>query len=570
MLTTWSAKTRQETVARAGEKEFDLIIIGGGITGAGIARECALRKLSFCLLDKNDFAFGTSSRSSKLFHGGLRYLASGEFRLVRESTVERNWLRCHLPNLVRPLAFVYPAFQKGKSKTIKVRLAVFLYDLISNSFSKYKNYRRGRIFKASFIEEIEPAITLEDPDLGKMTIAGFYYDTNCDDARVTLEIIKESIAASEDESAALNYCHVSSFLTDDHGKAVGVRATDQVNGVEFTVKGRCVISASGIWTDQVLSAGSYSNERIYPTKGVHIVVPSARLGNRNAFGLTSFEDGRFFFILNRGQISVIGTTDTAYPASSSSLDEPWCTREDCDYLLSTVNRLFPHARLSDRDIIGTYAGIRPLIRSEKAKNESDVSRKHEIFQTEDGIVAIAGGKSTTHRLMAEDLIFYLIENGYLKRFSALEYNRRGFSRQPFKIGLTRKEFDRILDEKDYWNIVHPDQVKHLYTQYGRGAVDILEMIKTNRAGGEPLLDEYPYSEAEIIYILEHECAPMLIDLLCRRTEAQWTVWHYKQQILAMKVADIMSDYYGWSNEEKSEQLKEYLEYVRKTVSFLKF
>jgi len=448
-------------------------------------------------------------------------------------------------------------------------LAVFLYDLISNFFSKYKNYRRGRIFKASFIKEIEPAITLEDPDLGEMTIAGFYYDTNCDDARVTLEIIKESINSGNNESTALNYCHVNYFLTDDRGKAVGVKATDLINGIEFTVKGRCVVSAAGIWTDQVLSAGSYCDERIFPTKGVHIIVPSERLGNRNAFGLTSLDDGRFFFILNRDRVSVIGTTDTAYPTSSSNLDEPWCTREDCDYLLNTVNRLFPHARLGDRDIIGTYAGIRPLIRPEKAENESAVSRRHEIFQTNDGIVAIAGGKSTTHRLMAEDLLFYLVKIGYLKRFSEEEYNRRGFSRQPFKIGITLKEFDRILDENNYWNLAHPDQIKHFYTQYGRGAFDIFERINDNPACGVPLLDDYPYCEAEINHILEFECAPRLIDIMCRRTEAQWAVWHHKQETLAKKVAKIMTAYYSWDEQEKNKQLQEYLDYVGKTISFLK-
>ncbi len=208
MPKTWNIYTRSKDIKDSESREFDLIIIGGGITGAGIARECALRGLSFCLLDKNDFAFGTSSRSSKLFHGGMRYLTSGEFGLVRESTSERNWLRNHLPNLVRPLGFIYPSYEKYKARPYTIRIGVKLYDIFSDWFNKYKNYRKSKIFKADFIEEIEPAITTEDHELGKMVMAGFYYDTNCDDARVTLETIKESLAYSEGQSIALNYTHV--------------------------------------------------------------------------------------------------------------------------------------------------------------------------------------------------------------------------------------------------------------------------------------------------------------------------------------------------------------------------
>lgn len=564
----WNAKTRNDDIRSAKNGEYDLLIIGGGITGAGIARECALRGISFCLLDKNDFAFGTSSRSSKLFHGGLRYLASGDFKLVRESTSERNWLLSHFPNLVRPLGFVYPAFERGKSSSMKVRLAVFLYDLTSDCFSKFKNYRKARILKTSFVKELEPAITLEDPDLGKMTLAGFYYDTNCDDARVTVEIIKESLDYSEGASIALNYARVESYIKSCEGQIMGVSVKDELNGESFTVRGGCVVSAAGIWTDEVLAATGYAERRIYPTKGVHIVVPAERLGNRNALSLVSFDDRRFFFILRRGRVSVIGTTDTAYYPESKNLDEPWCNRSDCDYLLRTVNRMFPHARLTDHDIISAYAGIRPLIRQEGAKHESDVSRNHEIFQAPGGVVAIAGGKSTTHRRMAEDLLFYLARHKYLDPFKKPEYSRRNYSKQPFRIGLTRKEFDRIAAEKALTEAAHPDQIEYFYTQFGRGGITILEKIKKSPVEGIPLLEGYPHCTAEINYILEYENAPRLIDLLCRRTEAQWMIWHHKQPLLAEKAAAIMAAYYGWGEKEKAIEIKTYLAYVNKNVRFL--
>ncbi len=568
MKRNWNLEERSRDIKTAAGSHYDLVIIGGGITGAGIARECALRGLSFCLLDKNDFAFGTSSRSSKMFHGGMRYLTSGDFGLVRESTSERNWLRSHFPNLVRPVGFIYPSYQNYKAKPYMVRLGVKLYDIISDWFNEFKNYRKAKIFKKSFIEEFEPAVTTEDPDLGSMLLAGFYYDTNCDDARVTLETIKESLDYSEGSSKAINYARVTGYVKDSSSLARGVKVKDALNGQEFTVKGRCVVSAAGIWTDQVLEKSAYKQERIYPTKGVHVVVPNERLGNRNAFSLISIDDGRFFFVLHRGKVSVIGTTDTAYYPESSNLDEPWCSKEDCDYLLRTVNKMFPHARLTYNDIIATFAGIRPLIRQEGAERESDVSREHEIFQTEDGIVAIAGGKSTTFRRMAEDLIFYLVENKYLERFNRPEHNKRNFSKKPFKIALARKEFDRLAAERDLDELVHPDMLEHFYRQYGRGGLEILERIKTAPQSGTPLLEGYPHCEAEILYILEHECAPKLIDVLCRRTEAQWLIWHHKQPELARAAAGIMAAYYGWSEDRKSAEIDEYLDYIASTVSFI--
>lgn len=569
MSKNWNAKKRSEEIKTATGTDYDVVIIGGGITGAGIARECALRGLSFCLLEKNDFAFGTSSRSSKLFHGGIRYLSSREFGLVRESTTERNWIMNHLPNLVRPLGFMYCSYQKGKDRPAMVKVGVKLYQVLSDWFSEHKGYRKSRIFSADFVEEFEPEITVDSPELGKMLMAGFYYDTNCDDARVTLEIIKESLDYAVDDSTALNYAKVDDYIKDSSGRVRGVKVKDLFSGDTFEVKGKAVISAAGIWTDEVLEKADYDSAKIYPTKGVHIVVPNERIGNRNAFGIRSFDDGRFFFVLRRGKVSIIGTTDTAYYPESKNLDEPWCNKEDCDYLLRTVNKMFPHAMLTYDDIIGTFAGIRPLIRQEGAKHESDVSRTHEIFETKDGVVAIAGGKSTTHRRMAEDLLFYLVENSYIGKFAKPEFNKRNYSKIPFKVGITRKEFDRIIEKRGLIEISWPDQLEYLHRQFGRAGITILEDIKKNPELGKPLLKGYPHCEAEIRFILEHENAPKLLDVLCRRTEAQWLIWHYKQSELAEAVASVMASYYGWTKKQKADEIREYLDYVDNTVKFIK-
>jgi len=564
---SWNAKRRDEYIQQARTKAFDMVIIGGGITGAGIAREAALRNLSFCLLEKKDFAFGTSSRSSKLFHGGMRYLSSYEFGLVRESTTERNWLMHHLPNLVRPLGFLYCSYEKGKDHPLEIIAAIKLYDALSNIMTTHKNYRASRIFTPSFVEEFEPAITQFDPDLGHMRMAGFYYDTNCDDSRVTLEIIKDSLEKSNFESIATNYTKVIDYIKNPQGKVHGVVVKDELGEQTFEVKGKVVVAAGGIWTDTLLNNSSADKQKIYPTKGVHVVVPNERIGNRNAFGIRSFDDGRFFFVLRRGKVSVIGTTDTAYYPESKDLDSPWCKQEDCDYLFRTVNRLFPHAKLTYKDVIGTYAGIRPLIKSDDAKSESDVSRSHEIIESDDGIVAMAGGKSTTHRLMAEELLFYLVNKGYLPSFTNKKYHQKGFSMQPFDVGITRNMFDQLLKDNDLDDISWPDQLTYLHQQFGRQGINILQKIKEHPETGTPLLQGYPHCKAEIEYILEYENAPSIMDILCRRTEAQWMIWHYMQDELAEKVAQIASDFYGWSEEKKQSEINEYKAYIKNTIWF---
>lgn len=564
----WSATHRAAQIEQARSGSFDILIIGGGITGAGVAREAALRGLTFCLIDKDDFAFGTSSRSSKLAHGGIRYLKNGEFGLVRESTTERNWLRCHFPNLVRPLGFMLCVYDnEGLKKRVEMWAAVKLYDLLSDTGSRFRNYRKSRVFQASFVQEFEPAISQRDPELGGLKEAGFYYDTNVDDARLTVETIKESLVHSGGGSVALNYAKVIDY-TRDGGKVTGIKVQDVLGDGEFEVKGRVVVACGGIWTDEILRKADFGKTKIYPTKGVHIVVPNERLGNRNAFGIKSFDDGRFFFVLRRGNVSVIGTTDTDYFRESKDLDQPWCTRQDCDYLLRTVNRLFPRAGLTYRDIIGTYAGIRPLIRQEGAVNESAVSREHEIFESGDGVVAMAGGKLTTYRLMAEELLFHLVKTGRLPRFKQARFGRKGFSVQPFLVGMTREAFDRVVADKRLGDVSWPEQLEYLHQQFGSQGLEILQRIQAEPALGHPLVEGYPHCRAEIEFILRYENAPCLIDVLCRRTEAQWMVWHHRQEALARQVARIMAEHYGWTDAQEQAQVAAYMDYVKKTVAFL--
>ena len=551
----WSAQDRLEALDQAGRRDFDLIIIGGGITGAGLAREAALRGISFLLVDKEDFAFGTSSRSSKLVHGGMRYLAQREWRLVREATTERNWLCAALPNLVRPLGFIYGGYLGGKDSPGRVKLALRLYDLLSNAFSRFK-MPRHRILTPAQVAQREPAARTE-----AMAMAGLYYDANVDDARLTLEVIKEARDLSGGRSLALNYVAATAIAVTG-GRVQGVTLRDQFSGREQQVRAGCVVNATGAWTGEVLGLAGKPESMIRPTKGVHLAVANARLGNREAFILRSLDDGRSFFVLRRGDISLIGTTDTDY---QGSVDAPFCTREDADYLLRTVNVRFPEARLTYDDILSTYAGIRPLVREEGVA-ASAVSRKHVIKDTGTGLVTIAGGKLTTFRIMAWEVLARCSARGYLRPLKGRE-QARDYSRRPLKAGITWDGFKAAAAGLGLDGLLPEATLRHLHQQYGQGALAILREVKADPGAGAPLLAGQPFCAAEVRHILAFENAPTLMDMMLRRTEMQLTVSHRQQPELAARVAAIMASAYGWDAERLGRETGRYLQYIRDTIFF---
>ena len=550
---SWSAKDREGALEQARCGTFELVIIGGGITGAGVAREAALRGISFLLVEKEDFAFGTSSRSSKLVHGGFRYLAQGELRMVREAATERNWLRQALPNLVRPLGFHLCAYAGGKDTPGRVRAGILLYDLLSDTLSRFRNLPH-RFLGPAELATREPALCTEG-----LLMAGLYYDTVVDDARLVLETLKEARDSSGGRSVALNYVKAVRIAAPDRS-GVAVELEDGPGGRRFTVRSPCVLNATGAWTDATLRLAGADSRMIRPTKGVHLVVPNARLGNREAFVLRSREDGRSFFVLRRGEVSVIGTTDTDYPGDP---DQPWCEGRDCDYLLDTVNRVFPAARLQRADILSTSAGIRPLVRGPDG-SASAVSRRHLLLDPGTGLVTIAGGKLTTFRIMAWEVLERCSRAGYLRRLRGREA-RRGFSRRPYRNGLAWDAWLRAAAGAGLAGLVPETTARHLCQQYGRQSLRILREVLRDPASGAPLLAGHPFCAAEIRHILAFENAPRLVDVMLRRTEMQMLVSHLRQGELAARVARIMACHYGWDPPRVRAELDEYLEYVRKTV-----
>jgi glycerol-3-phosphate dehydrogenase len=293
---------------------------------------------------------------------------------------------------------------------------------------------------------------------------------------------------------------------------------------------------------------------------VHLVVPNARLGNHAAFVLRSVDDGRSFFVLRRGAVSVIGTTDTDY---RGALDSPWCERADCEYLLRTVNRAFPAARLTLDDLISTSAGIRPLV-NRGSGAASAVSRRHQVLDGGHGLVTVVGGKLTTFRTMAWEALERCSALGYLRRFQGREAHR-DFSRRPYRAGIAWEPWLRLVGEHGLAGLLPEDTLRHLHQQYGRPALAILREVRRAPSSGKPLLPGQPFCPAEIGHILAFENAPRLADVMLRRTEMQMLVPHARQPELARRVAAIMACRYAWDAGRTREELDRYLAFVRRTL-----
>lgn len=548
----WNYVNRQKIIKRLQETHYDIIVIGAGITGAGVAREASMRELKVAVVDKQDFAAGTSSRSSKLAHGGIRYLGLGEMDIVRESTTERNWMRIHIPHLVRPIPFLFIALEGGKYKKRDILGACRIYDYLGDDKSDFKNYKKHKWYSPEEIFGMEPEF-IKEGNIG----GAVYYDNNVDDARLTIETLKEAITRGAD---VVNYCKVNRYINDKE-KIVGVKCTDLENRSDFEIKGTLVVNATGVWTDDLLE--NYPEDipkpLIRPTKGVHIQFRREHVKNNMATIIRSISDDRAFFVLPRNKkFTIIGTTDTDY---KDDLANPICNKDDADYLINSVKHYFPNAELDYDNILSTYAGIRPLV-MQKGKSESEISRKHIIFFSDDGLLTITGGKLTAFRSMSEDL-FKEIE---VKEIFPNIKRQENFSKQKYIISLDKQEWFKIL--KNSGIQLEQDIADHIYQQYGKGALKILEIIRDSESLKEKILKDNDFIKAEIIYCLRYEMTQHLIDLFCRRTEMSLWISHKNAIKAATIVADIMATEYNWNEDKKKQEINAYIEYVKKTVSFI--
>ncbi|MBD0319958.1 MAG: glycerol-3-phosphate dehydrogenase/oxidase, partial [Gemmatimonadetes bacterium] len=373
-MTPFSAAARAAHWKSLGGETWDLLVIGGGITGAGVARDAAGRGLRVAMVDAGDIAHGTSSRSSRLIHGGLRYLETLDFRLVFEASAERRRLLALAPHLVHPLPFLFPVFRKGPVGRRKLQAGMWLYD----GLSLFRNIARHRMLSRKAVAEAEPALRTED-----VVGAALYYDASVDDARLALANAR---GAHEAGAAVVPHAEVVGFLRDG-ARVSGARVRDGIGGGVATVRARVVLNATGPWSDAVRClADPRAKPRLRTTKGVHIMVPRERLANRNAITFRSPIDGRVMFVLPWGDFSYVGTTDTDFRGSPSDVR---ADAEDVRYLLESANSIFPAAQLTDADVVSTWAGLRPLLaplETDGGRSESATSREHEIWQDRGGLL----------------------------------------------------------------------------------------------------------------------------------------------------------------------------------------
>ena len=491
---------RQKTIDNLESEDFDLVVIGGGITGGGIALDAASRGLKVALLEKGDFASGTSSKSTKLIHGGLRYLKQFDFWLVKEVGSERAIVHKLAPHLVLPEKMLLPLIENGSYGKWLTSIGLKVYDILAQVSGDDKR---------KMLEKKE-AMKLE-PLLPKKILngAGYYAEYRTDDARLTIENIKTSLLFG---AQALNYAKVNEFVYDNE-KIAGVKAIDTVTGKEFTIKSKYVISAAGPWVDELRSLNnSKKGKQLHLTKGVHLVFPYEKLPVKQSCYF-DIPDGRMMFAIPRGKITYVGTTDTNF---NDNKDNVRTDLADAIYLISAVNNMFPAINLELEDIVSSWAGLRPLIH-EEGKSASELSRKDEIFVSDTGLISIAGGKLTGYRKMAERVVDRIAKKMEEEHDTELKecYTEKIFlcGNVDFKkFKHVTKYIDEVFDQ-----IKADGFTKHdawfLVTNYGKQTDTILETY----AG---IVEEDKYvrlAKAELAFGIDYEMIQTPMDFFIRRT-----------------------------------------------------
>ncbi len=511
MTIEFSVRTRQSILqSRA---PFDILVVGGGITGAGIARDAALRGFKTALIDKGDFASGTSSKSSKLIHGGVRYLESFEFGLVFEASRERRVLWNIAPGLARPLPFLFPAYRDSKLRGWMINLGLWMYDALA----LFRNYRNH-----AWLSTGEIARRVRGLDTRNISGGAHYYDGQVDDARLTLETIR---AAHRHGAAIANYVQVDSLIKE-RGRVVGVNAHDALRGDKIEIRARVVVNATGVWTDTLTQMDEPSAPaRMRPTKGIHILVPCEKIGCDSAVAFPNVADGRLMFALPWGKLTLVGTTDTDF---AGDYDRVYADQTDVEYVIAAANHAFPTTPISKADVVSTYAGLRPLV-AQSGKSASKTSREHEIWTTPSGLVTIAGGKLTTYRSMAEELV-----------------------------DVVAKQL------REQFNIVARRSCSTARTPLGEDAeaqtARVAQFAQSDPKLAERIVDGLPYIWAQVPYALENEMALTLTDVLERRLHL-FTEARDNGVAAAPRVAQYLAEFLEWDKARVENELRAYQDNV---------
>jgi glycerol-3-phosphate dehydrogenase len=480
-------KSRAETLDGLDGSRFDAVIIGGGINGVAVARDAALRGLNVCLFEQGDLAGGTSSKSTKIAHGGLRYLRNREFGLVRESQRERLLLRRLLPHLVKPQSFCYPVYRNGPEPVWKVRLGLTVYDLLAG----LRNPERHRSLSRTEALHDNPAMRGTE-----LVMAMRYWDDRMDDARICLET---ALSAELAGAICLNYVRA---VSAHRNSSFGVDFEDVLTGAQGTVQAGAVVNCGGPWADEVLTdvIGTPSRH-LTPTKGVHLVVP--RIPGDDALILQNPEDDRTFFAIPWDDATLIGTTDTCYDGDPTKV----CVeQQDIDYLIHAANYYLPHVGLQNSDVIYSFAGLRPLVSPQHhGLDEGKISRRHRVAVAPTGVVTLVGGKYTTFRQMAEDATDALVETLGLPRRKCTTRS------QPYFEEATPTNSPAA--DPDLWTV--------LRSHYGPRAAAVYDTCLSAPGLSQALIEGYDLRLGELVYSAREEKVERLDDLILRRTHLAW-------------------------------------------------
>jgi glycerol-3-phosphate dehydrogenase len=507
----------------AGER-FDVLVIGGGITGAGVLLDASARGLRAALVDKGDFASGTSSKSSKLVHGGLRYLQQREFRLVYEALHERQRLLRNAPHLVRILPFLIPLFGKdgvgNKALAKAMSTALWMYDATGGA-------RIGKLHKRISVDEARTHMPTLRAD--RLVAGWLYYDAQADDARLTLTIIRTAVL--DHGAVAVNHSPVVA-LERDRDRVSGARLADGT-----VVRAHVVVNATGVWADDVRALDEQQHPNsIRPAKGIHVTVPWDRVQADIATVLPVPGDKRSVFVVPWGDRIYLGTTDTDY---DGPLDDPQCTPADVAYVLGALNAAIEHP-VAETEVLGTWAGLRPLVARATSSRTADLSRRHSVSTSAGGMITVTGGKLTTYRRMAADTVDTVVK-----------HLGRGGRRSPTpKLPLRGAAgWDRIDDE-------------HLARRYGSETSLIRELVATDPDLGRPLVAGLPYLRAEAVFAARHEMANSVDDVLSRRTRARLLA-RDASAAAADDVARLIAPALGWSANEATASAAAYRDAVER-------
>ncbi|HXE56822.1 MAG TPA: glycerol-3-phosphate dehydrogenase/oxidase [Gemmatimonadales bacterium] len=536
--------SHRSSLSQLTARPVDLLVIGGGITGAGIARDAAMRGLRTILVEQHDLAWGTSSRSSRLIHGGLRYLEQHHFRLVFEASRERRVLLRIAPHLVRPTPFLVPVRRGDRLSRWRLAAGLWLYDMLA----LFRNVGRHRMLGKREVLAREPMLRERGLRGGAL-----YYDAVCDDARLVVATARSAIAYG---ALVANYMRVESL--DRAGDRVqGAVVEDRLTGARGVVAAAVVVNATGPWSDHVRRLEDPGAAPLLrATRGSHIMVPRRRLGNTGAVTLTSPIDGRVMFIVPHGDLSLVGTTDAD---TAESADEVRPTQDDVVYLLRSANALFPSAHLGPEDVVAAWAGLRPLPASPAELPPSARSRDHLIVRGPAGMFTIVGGKLTTYRAMAEAMVDLVVED--LRRLDG---------RGPLPAPPTDEEPLPGGEAADLEPLRQPGRelglpdatIEHLLRHFGTETAAVYNLARADRTLLEPLHPKHPAIEAEVVHVTRRELARRVDDVLMRRLHLYHELPDHGLQS-ARRTAELMGRELGWGPERCEAEAERYEALVRR-------